>query len=187
MTGVTAAAALEAILFVAEAPVSSRRLSEALGIDPAALEREIEALSARLESSDRGLRLERVAGGWRLYTRPELSGFVDDFVSRGSVNRLSPASQEVLAVITYRQPVSRNQVNEIRGVDSSSSLRTLERMGLVEVTGRLPVPGHPALYGTTELLLEKLGLDSLEELPPLSERVPSPEVMDGLATRTLIS
>ena len=184
---VTAAAALEAILFVAQAPVSPGRLCEALGVDRAQLDGEIEALSARLESAERGLRLERVAGGWRLYTRPELSGYVESFVSRGPINRLSPASQEVLAVITYRQPVSRNQINEIRGVDSSSSLRTLERMGLVEVTGRIPVPGRPALYGTTELLVEKLGLDSLAELPPLSDRVPSPEVMDGLATRTFIS
>ena len=184
---VTAAAALEAILFVAEAPVSPARLCEALGVDRAQLDGEIEALSARLESAERGLRLERVAGGWRLYTRPELSGYVESFVSRGSINRLSPAAQEVLAVITYRQPVSRNQINEIRGVDSSSSLRSLERMGLVEVTGRIPVPGRPALYGTTELLVEKLGLNSLAELPPLSERVPSPEVMDGLATRTFIS
>lgn len=184
---VTVAAALEAILFVAEAPVSPGRLCEALGVDRAQLDGELEALSARLESAERGLRLERVAGGWRLYTRPELSGYVESFVSRGSIDRLSPASQEVLAVITYRQPVSRNQINEIRGVDSSSSLRTLERMGLVEVTGRLSVPGQPALYGTTELLVEKLGLDSLAELPPLSERVPSPEVMDGLATRTFIS
>ncbi len=184
---VTAAAALEAILFVAEAPVSPGRLCEALGVDRPQLDGELEALSARLESAERGLRLERVAGGWRLYTRPELSGYVERFVSRGSISRLSPAAQEVLAVITYRQPVSRNQINEIRGVDSSSSLRTLERMGLVEVTGRIPVPGQPALYGTTELLVEKLGLDSLAELPPLSERVPSPEVMDGLATRTFIS
>ena len=183
----TAAAALEAILFVAEAPVSPQRLSEALGIDPTELEREIEALSCRLESAERGLRLERVAGGWRLYTRPELTGYVESFVSRGPINRLSPASQEVLAVVTYRQPVSRNQISEIRGVDSSSSLRTLERMGLVEVTERLSVPGHPAMYGTTELLLEKLGLDSLDELPPLSERVPSPEVMDDLAAATFVS
>lgn len=184
---VTAAAALEAILFVAEAPVAPERLCEALGVDRAQLDGELEALSARLESAERGLRLERVAGGWRLYTRPELSGYVESFVSRGSINRLSPAAQEVLAVITYRQPVSRNQINEIRGVDSSSSLRSLERMGLVEVTGRIPVPGRPALYGTTELLVEKLGLNSLAELPSLSERVPSPEVMDGLATRTFIS
>jgi len=183
----TNAAALEAILFVAEAPVSSKRLCEVLGIERPELDREVEALSVRLESTDRGLRLERVAGGWRLYTRPELSGYVESFVSRGSINRLSAASQEVLAVITYRQPVSRNQISEIRGVDSSSSVRTLERMGLVEVTGRLSVPGHPALYGTTELLLEMQGLDSLDELPPLSERVPSPEVMDGLATRASIS
>lgn len=183
----TNAAALEAILFVAEAPVSSKRLCEVLGIERSELHREVEALSVRLESTDRGLRLERVAGGWRLYTRPELSGYVESFVSRGSINRLSAASQEVLAVITYRQPVSRNQISEIRGVDSSSSVRTLERMGLVEVTGRLSVPGHPALYGTTDLLLEMLGLDSLDELPPLSERVPSPEVMDGLATRASIS
>ena len=125
----TAAAALEAILFVAQAPVSPQRLSEALGIDPTELDREIEALSCRLESAERGLRLERVAGGWRLYTRPELSGYVESFVSRGPINRLSPASQEVLAVVTYRQPVSRNQISEIRGVDSSSSVAHLGEDG----------------------------------------------------------
>ncbi len=172
---------------MAEAPVSSRRLSEVLEIGPVELQSEIEALSRRLESAERGLLLERVAGGWRLYTRPELSGYVESFVSRDPIKRLSLPAQEVLAVITYRQPVSRNQINDIRGVDSASSVRTLEKTGLIEVVERLSVPGHPALYGTTELFLEKLGLDSLADLPPLSDRVPSPEVVDDLAARTFLS
>ena len=179
------AAALEAILFVAEAPVSSRRLCEVLAITPSEVQSELKALSRRLNSPDRGLCLEQVAGGWRLYTRPELSDYVEGFVGRDPIRRLSLPAQEVLAVITYRQPVSRNQINEIRGVESTSPLRTLEKTGLIEVVGRLAVPGYPVLYGTTELLLEKLGLGSLEELPPLSDRVPSPEVVDDLATASL--
>lgn len=178
----TAAAALEAVLFVAEGPLSSARLSEVLRIDLAELDRELQALSARLQSPDRGLCLEKVAGGWRLYTSPDLSGYVESLVSRSPISRLSLPAQEVLAVITYRQPVSKNQINEIRGVDSSSALRTLERTGLIEVVERLQIPGNPMLYGTTGLLLEKLGLDTLADLPPLSDLVPAPELVDDLAT-----
>ena len=183
----TSAAALEAILFVADAPVPSKRLSQVLGISPSEVQSELTALSRRLESPHRGLCLEKVAGGWRLYTRPELSGYVERFVSRGPIRRLSLPAQEVLAVIAYRQPVSKNQINEIRGVDSSSPLRTLEKTGLIEMVGRLQAPGHPALYGTTDLLLEKLGLDSLHNLPPLSDLVPAPEVVDDLAAATFVS
>ena len=178
----TASAALEAVLFVAEGPVSSQRLSEVLEIGVGEVHRELQALSLRLQSPDRGLCLEKVAGGWRLYTRPDLSGYVGRLVTRGPIRRLSLPAQEVLAVIAYRQPVSKSQINQIRGVDSSSALRTLEKTGLVEVVGRLPVPGSPVLYGTTDLLLEKLGLDTLGDLPPLSDLVPPPEVMDDLST-----
>lgn len=180
----TAAAGLEAVLFVAEAPVPTRRLAQTLGIGLDEVRGELAALSRRLESPDRGLRLERVAGGWRLYTRPDLLEFVEDFAARAPIKRLSPAAREVLAVVTYRQPVSRNQVNEIRGVDSSSPLRTLEKLGLIEATGRMPVPGQPVLYGTTGLLLEKLGLDNLGDLPPLSDHVPAPQLVDDLAAAT---
>ncbi|MCE2527954.1 MAG: SMC-Scp complex subunit ScpB [Actinomycetia bacterium] len=183
----TSAAALEAILFVADAPVSSKRLSTVLGIPLSEVESELGALSHRLESPHRGLCLEKVAGGWRLYTRGELSGYVESFVTRGPIRKLSAAAQEVLAVIAYRQPVSRNQINDIRGVDSSSPLRTLEKTGLIEVVGRLQVPGYPVLYGTTDLLLEKLGLDSLHNLPPLSDLVPAPKVVDELAAATFVS
>lgn len=177
----TAAAALEAVLFVAEGPVSSQRLSEVLEIGLGEVHTELGALSRRLQSPERGLRLERVAGGWRLYTRPDLSDYVERLVTRGPIRRLSLPAQEVLAVIAYRQPVSRSQINQIRGVDSSSALRTLEKTGLVEVVGRRQVPGSPVLYGTTELLLEKLGLDTLGDLPPLADLVPPPEVMDDLS------
>ena len=177
----TSAAILEAILFVADGPVSSQRLSEVLGIALDEVRGELQKLSHRLRSPDRGLCLERVVGGWRLYTLPEVSGHLESFVSQEPIKRLSRPAQEVLAVIAYRQPVSKSQINEIRGVDSSSPLRTLERTGLIEVVGRVKVPGRPVLYGATELLLEKLGLNSLDELPPLSNLVPAPEVVDDLA------
>ncbi len=177
----TTAAALEAVLFVAEAPVPTGRLAEVLGITRKEVLAEIEELSRRLQSPHRGLSVERVAGGWRLYTLAELSGYVEKFVSRQPVTSLSPAAREVLAVVAYRQPVTRNQISEIRGVDSVSAVRTLERAGLIEVVERLRLPGNPGAYGTTGAFLEKLGLDSLEELPSLSGSVPSPEVMDDLA------
>ncbi len=177
----TPEAALEAVLFVAEGPVSAERLSETLGISPEEVHTLLQDLADRLESPSRGLRLEKVAGGWRLYTHPDLWGYVENFAARRPVKRLSLPAQEVLAVIAYRQPVSKNQINEIRGVDSSSPLRTLERIGLIEAVGRLRVAGQPVLYGTTEVLLEMLGLDSLADLPSLSDLVPASEAVDELA------
>ncbi|HKZ24427.1 MAG TPA: SMC-Scp complex subunit ScpB, partial [Acidimicrobiia bacterium] len=97
-----------------------------------------------------------------------------------TARRLSPAALEVLSVIAYRQPVSRAQIGEIRGVDSESAVHTLERLGLVEEAGRLATAGNPAVYRTSALFLEKVGLDSLEELPPLADHVPPAEVMDSL-------
>ncbi len=181
----TPAAALEAILFVAEGPVSAQRLSEALRINLEEVRSHLDALARRLDSPERGLRLEQVAGGWRLYTHPDLVRYVESFAARRPIKRLSLAAQEVLAVIAYRQPVSKNQINEIRGVDSSSPLRTLEKIGLIEVVGRLAVAGQPVLYGTTEFLLEKLGLDSLGDLPPLSDLVPASEVVNDLAASAI--
>lgn len=173
-------ASLEAILFVTDAPVPSGELAEVLelGVE------EVEALLARLADTlaerGSGLTVRRAAGGWRLYTRPETYPYLERFSTSATSRRLSAAALEVLAVIAYRQPVSRGQLAEIRGVDSDSAVRTLERLGLVEEAGRLPTPGNPAVYRTTGLFLEKLGIDSLAELPPLADHVPPAEVVEVL-------
>jgi len=98
----------------------------------------------------------------------------------GTAARLSNAALEVLAVVAYRQPVTLGQISELRGVDSASALRTLNRRGLVEPAGRLPTPGNPALYSTTKAFMEALGLGSLSELPPLAEHMPPPGVAETL-------
>lgn len=175
-----ALAALEAILFVTDEPVPVGELAEVLELAVG----DVESLLTRLESSlagrGSGLVVRNVAGGWRLYTRPETYPFLERFSSSATARRLSAAALEVLAVIAYRQPVSRGQLAEIRGVDSDSAVRSLERLGLVEEAGRLPTPGNPAVYRTTGLFLEKLGVASLDELPPLADHVPPAEVVEVL-------
>lgn len=174
------AAALEAILFVTEAPVPARELAEVLELSAEAVESLLTRLAADLEERGSGLILRHVAGGWRLYTRAEAYPYLERFSSSASARRLSNAALETLAVVAYRQPVSRNQIAEIRGVDSESALRSLERHGLVEEAGRLTVPGNPAVYRTTDLFLEKLGLDTLGELPPLAEHIPPASIVEVL-------
>ena len=173
-------AALEAILFVTEAPVPEPELAEVLEVPVAAVAGHLEELAARLVARDSGLELRRSAGGWRLYTRAEAYPYLERFSSSATARRLSPAALETLAVVAYRQPVSRGQIAEIRGVDSDSALRTLERLGLVEEAARLPSPGNPAVYRTTALFLEKLGLDAVGQLPPLADHVPPAEVVETL-------
>lgn len=174
------AAALEAILFVAETPIPEGELAEALEVPAAEVRAELEAMAARLQDPERGLSLENVAGGWRLYSKAEALPYLKRFASAASAVRLSGAALEALAVTAYRQPVSRGQIAELRGVDSDSALRTLARRGLVEEAGRGPGPGAPALYRTTGLFLEMMGMRSLEELPPLADYVPPADVVESL-------
>lgn len=173
-------AALEAVLFVTEAPVPLHELAEVLEETPESVEALLAALSADLEERASGLTVRSSGGGWRLYTRPEAYPFLERFSTSATSRRLSSAALEVLAVVAYRQPVTRNHLTEIRGVDSDSSLRTLHRLGLIEEAGRLSIPGNPATYRTTPLFLEKLGIDSLADLPPLADHVPPAEVVDAL-------
>jgi len=172
--------ALEAILFVAEEPVPVQEIAEVLEVAAATVEEGLAALQARLESTGAGLVLRPAAGGWRLYTRPELHPYLERFAAGPSATRLSRAALETLAVVAYRQPVSRAQIAEIRGVDSEHALHTLERRGLVDAVGRAGGPGQAVLYGTTDLFLERLGMRSRAELPPLADHVPPAEVVQRL-------
>lgn len=173
-------AALEAVLFVTDAPVPVGELAEVLEASVAEVETLLGRLEATLAERGSGLAVRNVAGGWRLYTRAETYPYLERFSSSATARRLSAAALEVLAVVAYRQPVSRGQIAEIRGVDSDSAVRSLERLGLIEEARRLPTPGNPAVYRTTALFLEKLGLASLEELPALADHVPPAEIVEVL-------
>ncbi len=172
--------ALEAVLFVAEEPVPVLEIAEVLEVAATTVEEALAALGEQLEESGSGLVLKEMGAGWRLYTRPDLRPFLERFATTTTASRLSKAALETLSVVAYRQPVSRAQVSEIRGVDSEHALGTLERRGLIDITGRAPGPGQAILYGTTTLFLEKLGLTSLEQLPPLADHVPPADVVDVL-------
>ena len=124
--------------------------------------------------------LVRIAGGFRFQSHPDLAPYVERFVLDGKSARLSAAALETLAIIAYKQPLSRAQVASIRGVNVDSVTRTLEVRGYVAEVGRDPGPGQATLFGTTTMFLERLGLDSLDQLPALGEFVPSADVMEQL-------
>ncbi len=187
-------AALEAVLLVVDEPVAEETLAQVLGEPVDRVAQALAALSAEYTEAGRGFDLRRAAGGWRLYTRSEYADYVERFVLDGQQARLTQAALETLAVVAYCQPVTRARISAIRGVNSDGVLRTLISRGLVEEAGTQPETGAH-LYRTTGLFLEKLGLDSLEELPPLAPLlpedispfnpdVPRPDTATGEATRT---
>lgn len=146
---------------------------------------EVEGLCALLaaECAGRGFVLARVAGGYRFQTHPDLAPYVERYLLEGRHARLSSAALETLAVIAYKQPVTRAQLSAVRGVDVDGVVRSLLERGYVTELGREDGPGHPIRYGTTRLFLERLGLDSLDKLPPLADLVPDPEVVEDLEAR----
>ena len=173
-------AALEAILFVTEAPVPTRELAEVLEVPKDRVQALLTELQSELDARESGLVLRSVAGGWRIYSHPDAYPYLERFSASATSRRISGAALEALAVVAYRQSVSRSQVSEIRGVDSESALRTLERLGFIEETERRSVAGNPAVYGTTDMFLEKLALNTLDELPPLADHVPPATIVDSL-------
>lgn len=173
-------AALEAILFVTEHPVPLNEIAEVLEVGPSRVGELLDELETHLRDRESGLVLRSTAGGWRLYSHPDAYPYLERFSSSATARRVSSASMETLAVVAYRQPVARSQIAEIRGVDSDSAVRTLERLGLIEEKDRLDLPGNPAVYGTTALFLEKMGINHPSELPPLADSVPPPEFVDTL-------
>jgi segregation and condensation protein B len=160
-------AAVEALLFVADSPVSAGRLAEALQVTPGQVERALDDLETTY--AQRGLRLQRAGSRVQLITAPEIAPFIERFLGLEARTRLSQAALETLAIIAYRQPITRPEIESIRGVGSDSVLRTLVSLGLIDEVGRAPTVGHPILYGTTFEFLQHFGLRSLEEMPPLEE------------------
>jgi segregation and condensation protein B len=175
-----AARAIEAVLMVAEEPVDPQLLGQLLELAPSVVEELCAALAAGYEREGRGFVLVRVAGGYRFQSHAELAPYVERFVLDGQPAKLSAAALETLAIVAYKQPVSRAQVSAVRGVNADAVMRSLQQRGLVEEIGRDPGPGLAILYGTTPLFLERLGLDSVADLPPLAGFVPEASVVEAL-------
>jgi segregation and condensation protein B len=159
---------LEAILFVSDEPLSATLLAQAVEVGRRTVEETLAQMAAERDARGSGIVLRSVAGGWRLMTHPEAAAFVERFVLSGRHARFTMASLETLAIVAYKQPVTRHQVSSVRGVDSSGVLRSLTERGLIEEVGRDEGPGKAVLYGTTPAFLERLGLPSLADLPPVA-------------------
>ncbi|MFC0507037.1 SMC-Scp complex subunit ScpB [Micromonospora costi] len=163
--------ALEAILLVVDEPVSEAILAEVLEQPAERIGAMLREIAAGYTAGGHGFELRRAAGGWRLYTRPEYATYVERFVLEGQTVRLTQAALETLAVIAYKQPVTRSRISAIRGVNCDGVIRTLVSRGLVEECGTEADSGA-FLYRTTTMFLEKLGLNSVDDLPPLAPFLP---------------
>ncbi|MBF8251898.1 MAG: segregation and condensation protein B [Actinobacteria bacterium] len=177
MSNVEVDRSIEAILMVVDEPVTELTLAQVLErtVD------EIEAALTRLSQSyeDRGFALKKIGGGWRFYSHPDLAGVVERFVLDGQQSRLTQAALETLSVVAYRQPVSRARVSAIRGVNVEAVMKTLITRGLVEESGLEHETGA-ILYRTTSFFLERLGLNSLDDLPALAPYLPNLEALDDI-------
>jgi segregation and condensation protein B len=175
-----AARAIEAILMVADQPIDPHVLAQVLEVSEQDVVAMCDELMASYEVNDAGFVLQRVAGGYRFQSHPDLAPYVERFVLEGQSARLSSAAMETLAIVAYKQPVSRAQVAAIRGVNVDGVMRTLQQRGLIEEISRDPGPGQAVLFGTSAMFLERLGLDSVDDLPPLGQFVPGADVFEAL-------
>jgi segregation and condensation protein B len=175
-----ARAAIEAIVMVADEPVEPEMLGQLLDMSAERVVALCDELVAGYEAAGRGFQLVRVAGGYRFQSHPDQAPYVERYVLDGQSARLSAAALETLAIVAYKQPVSRAQVAAIRGVGVDGVMRTLQQRGYIDEIGRDPGPGQAVLFGTTRVFLERLGLDSLAELPSLGDFVPGADVVEAL-------
>jgi segregation and condensation protein B len=174
--------ALEAVLMVVEEPVEEMALASALTLPVARVRELLGELAADYDAAGRGFELRRVAGGWRIYSRSEYAEVVERFVLDGQTARLTQAALETLAIVAYRQPVSRSRVSAIRGVNVDAVMRTLVTRGLVEEAGQDHASGAH-LYRTSNYFLERIGVTSLDELPELAPYLPDmDDLVDELAS-----
>ncbi len=173
--------AIESILLVVDTPTAAVDIARAVGISTEEAEQHLAEIAAEYEEQGRGFQLRQAAGGWRLYTREEYAPYVEKYVLDGQKTRLTQAALETLAVIAYRQPVTRSRVSAIRGVNVDGVVRTLLTRELIEESGTDEQTGGGQL-STTDLFLEKLGLRSLEDLPPIAPHLPdvAPEMDERL-------
>jgi segregation and condensation protein B len=172
--------AIEAVVMVAHDPVPPDVLAQLLERPTHDIEEWCELLAAEYRRDDRGFELVKVAGGYRFQTHADLVAYVERFLLHDQRARLSSAALETLAIIAYKQPISRAQIASIRGVDPDGVIRTLQSRGYIDAVGRDPGPGQAVLYGTTTEFLEKLGINSTDDLPPIAEFIPSADVVEAL-------
>jgi segregation and condensation protein B len=181
---VTTVRALEAILTVAVEPVAVPLLAQLLEMPAATVQELCERLARTYDEAGHGFQLVHVAGCWRLQSHPDLAPYVERFVLDGQHARVSAAALETLAIVAYKQPISRSQIAAIRGVDPEAVMRTLQARGYITEVARDDGPGQAVLYGTTPLFMERLGIASLRDLPPITDFVPDAGVVEALE-RTL--
>jgi segregation and condensation protein B len=172
--------AIEAVVLAATEPVEPRLLAQLVELPAVRVEELCAELAREYEASGRGFVLVRIAGGYRYQTHPDLSAYVERFVLDARHARLSAPALETLAIVAYKQPITRGQISAIRGVNVEATLHTLEQRGYVEEVGRDPGPGNALLYGTTTTFLERLGLDSLADLPSLGDFIPDSSIVEAL-------
>lgn len=172
--------ALEAIIMVADTPVPTDMLSQLTSLPADQVEAILVELGAEYANDGRGFQLVRVAGGWRYQSHPDQAPYVEQFVLEGQSAKLSAAALETLAIVAYKQPISRAQIASIRGVGVDSVVRTLEQRGYIGEVARDPGPGQAVMFGTTPEFLMKMGLDSLSQLPSIADFVPGADVVEAL-------
>jgi segregation and condensation protein B len=172
---------LEAMLTVALEPISAEELADVVDADAAAVTETLRTLRTEFLEQRRGFQVVELASGWVMQSSPEVASWVTKFANRDVSHRLSSAALESLAIIAYRQPVSRAQITALRGVNVDGVVRLLEQRGYIEEQSRAPGPGQPILYATTELFLDRMGLATLDDLPPIEEFMPPLETANALA------
>src|SRR5215467_7274612 len=169
LQGLELVAVLEALLFVSGEPIPVARLATVIAVSKAEIEQALNLLSQQLAQDCRGIQLVKLAGGYRLVTKPDYAPWLKRLDKAKAAQKLSRSALESLAIIAYKQPLVRSEIEEIRGVETSGVLRTLLERKLVRIVGRKEVPGRPIMYGTTKFFLEHFGLHDLSQLPPLRE------------------
>jgi segregation and condensation protein B len=179
--------AVEAIVMVSPEPVPSELMAQLLEQPITVIETVLGELSRAYEDAGHGFQLANVAGGWRFQSHPSVAQYVERFVLDGQRARLSSAALETLAIIAYKQPISRLQVASIRGVDPDAVMRTLHSRGYIAPVGRDPGPGQAVMWGTTPLFLEKLGIASLDDLPSVASFVPDASLVEALEKTLRVS
>jgi segregation and condensation protein B len=177
---VEAKAAIEAVVLAAIEPVPPAVLAQLVELPTTQVEELCEELAAEYQRDGRGFQLARVAGGYRFQTHPDAHAYVERFVLEGQTARLSGPALETLAIIAYKQPIARAHISAIRGVNVDATLKTLVARGYVEESGHEHTPGNPTLFSTTSAFLERLGVNSLADLPPLADFVPESSVVEAL-------
>ena len=172
--------AIEAILLVSDVPVEPSLLAQLLEVPKADIESICSKLMVEYKNDNRGFVLVNVAGGYRYQTDPSMAPYVERFVLEGQTSRLSAAALETLAIVAYKQPISRMQISAIRGVNVDAVIRTLQQRGYIGEVGKDPGPGNAILFGTTSTFLERLWMNDISVLPPLANFVPGADIVEAL-------